>query len=111
AEERLEALHVLSAICERDGRYPQALEYARHYNALKDSLLNKEKLDAVNRLEIKYRTARKDKELAEKQLLILSQAQKLERKNIWIGSSIAGGAVLGILLFFYYRNTRHRQRL
>ncbi len=43
----------------------KALFYMNAYTALHDSLMKKDKLDLMNRLQIKFRVAEKDRTLAE----------------------------------------------
>jgi len=91
--------------------YRQAYEHHHAAYLLNDSLLNKDKMEAVNLLEVKYRTAESRREVAQKQLLINEQHRKLGQKNMWIVITIAGIAVLGALLLGFFRNYRQRQRL
>ncbi len=111
AEERAEALNTLATLYGQTGRIREALQYTQRYIQLKDSVLNKEKLQIITQLEVKYRTVQKDKELAEKQLMIISQKRKIEQKNMWITGAATGAGLLAVLLFVYYRNSRHRQKI
>src|SRR5690606_28502432 len=66
--------------------YYKVYLHQRQAYALNDSLHNKEKREAVSRLEIRYRTAEKDMELARRQLAISEQKNFIKRKNIFIYS-------------------------
>ncbi len=93
------------------GQYKRAMDYMATVAALKDSLMNVDKAKAINLMEIKFRTAEKDKQLAQSQLLIARQNTKLVQKNIWI-RSIGGGVLLFLLVALgLYRSALHRQRL
>ncbi|HVW99545.1 MAG TPA: sensor histidine kinase, partial [Candidatus Babeliaceae bacterium] len=98
------------------GQYKKAYDYVCQVFKLHDSVMYGKKNKAVRVLEIKYKTAEKDKELAQqqllidkKQLLISQQENYIKTKNTWIGS-IAGGMLLLTALFtsVYISNRRKR---
>jgi signal transduction histidine kinase len=95
-------------------QYRQAFEHQRIAFEINDSLLNSEKTKAVNLLEVKYRTAEKEKEITQKQLLINAQQKILQKKNIWI-VSVSSGALLLMaiagLLYSLYNSNKQKQRL
>jgi signal transduction histidine kinase/Tfp pilus assembly protein PilF len=102
---------MLSQLYGETGRYKQAWEHEGAYSRLRDSLMNSEKARGINQLETRYRTAQKDKELTEKQLLIAQQQIRLGRKNTWIWITSLSILLLGITSVLLYRNNRHRQYL
>ena len=106
-----EAHAQLSDLYSQTKDYEKAFFHQQAYMRLKDSIVNKEKTDAVSLLEVKYRTAQKDKELVEKQLLIKEQERQLTQKNIWITGITLGALASCILLFSLYQKYRHRQRM
>lgn len=106
-----DAYQTLAHVYEQQHKYTQALQMQRTYIQLKDSLLNKEKAKDINELEIKYNSVQKDKELAEKQLLISRQFIRLQQKNTWIWASVAGLALLSALSFLIIRNNRNKQHI
>src|SRR5690606_1066941 len=81
-----------------------AYQYQVAYSYHKDTLFNENISETVNKLEVQYQTSEKDKELAQKQLLIARQQHKIQQQYLWIG-----GAVIGmlILLGIFYRR-RHK---
>jgi len=101
----------LALLYARSRKFEQAFDHMQTAYVLNDSVLNKEKTEAVNLLEVKYRTAEKDKELAQKQLQIKSQERHLEQKNLWIYTTTGGVLVLAVLLAALYKNYQHKQRL
>ena len=108
-----EAHASLANVYEETGDYREALIHQRIYARLRDSLFRQENTKAVNQLEIKFRTAQKDKTLAENKLLIAQQQNQLTKKNtlIWIISLSASLlTVLFLLLLTLYRNNRNKQR-
>jgi len=101
----------LTDIYRASGQYKKALDCMDSSSALKDSLNSLEKTKALKLMEVKYKTAEKDKEIAQNQLLIARQKNNITQKNIWIASIMAGVFLLGLLLWFLYRNTLHKERL
>jgi signal transduction histidine kinase len=102
---QLAALYTATNNCEL------ALKHQQTAYQLNDSLLSRQKTEAVTLMEIKYRTAEKDKELIRKQLLISEQQLYLRRKNLWIYGLSGASLALTLLVFSYYRSFRHRQKV
>lgn len=93
------------------GNYKEAYEHSKEELTLKDSLQSKEKLEAINQTEAKFRTALKDKEIFRHQLLIKSQSEKISRKNLLILVIASVGSVLVLIFVVVYYKFRHKQRL
>ncbi len=108
-ENNRSAYETLAAIYEATGRYQQALAAHRTYTRLTDSATNKEKTSAISELEIKYNSAQKDKALAQKQLQISQQENRLAQKNIWIGGISLGALLLALLLISRNRINKQKQ--
>ncbi len=104
-------LEKLTQTYEGMGNYTAAYKYLEKSKALQQKLLNTEKQRATGELEIKYRTAAKDRELTQKQLLLTSAQSKLKEKNIWLGAILSGTALLMTLAVFVYRNIRNKQKI
>ena len=100
----------LALVFKATGQLAKAISYMDTLSILKDSLVSAEKANAINLMEIKYQSAKKDKELAKSQLLIARQNSKIARKNMWM--SIVGGGVLLLLLVCIsaYLNSLNKQR-
>jgi len=106
-KELVDIYRSLTQYYRRTGDYDQAFALQEHATALKDSIFNLEKINAVNLLEVKYRMAQKDKELAENKLMITGQKAKIVRNNILIwGLLLIAGTTITILRISY----RNRQR-
>ncbi len=103
--------HDLVILYEHTQRISLAFKHQQLYHNLKDSILNKEKTEAVNLLEVKYRTAEKEKEITQKQLLINQQKRKIEHKNIWIAGISATTIFLTTIASLLYSRNRHKQHL
>lgn len=102
----------LAEIYEATNRPAEALTYFHLYKRMQDSLLSKEKTKDINELEIKYRTAEKDKMLAQKELEISRQQTQLQQKNLWITGAVSGILILLLLatgLYYRYRNKQKFQ--
>lgn len=92
------------------GNYKQAYLEQRQYSLLKDSLQREKMSENVNQLEVKYRTAQKDKEIILNQLKISRQENFIRKKNIWIGGVSSGALFLIVLFLSFYRTNRHKRR-
>lgn len=107
----LKAHAMLATVYEAKGNYRKAYEHEVIFHNTSDSLLTIDKTKAVSQMEVKYRTAQKDKEIAEKQIQLKERDRELYRKNIWISSITAGAALLILLMIFIYASYRQKQRL
>jgi signal transduction histidine kinase len=113
-EQMYEAHSNLASVYQAMGRYQDAIEQQLISAALKDSIMNLDRSRAVTQLEIKYRTAQKDKELTSKQLLISRQHAEIANKNTWIWIVSLGIlliTLLLVLLVVLYRGIRQKQGL
>ncbi len=102
---------ILAQYYTRSGRFRQALTHTQKYIALKDSFANQQVQDNLNALEVRYRTAEKDKEITNKQLTIARQEESLAKKNTWITGALAGIILLSALFISLYRSYRHKQHI
>lgn len=101
----------LADIYTANGDYKRANEYRRAYILAQDSLVNAEKILTANTLEVKYRTAEKDKEIAEARLLLALRDSELRQKNFWIAFAACGAAVLLIGLVALMGRHRRKRKL
>ena len=85
----LTAHKTLSAIYEAKGKYRESMNEYRLYEQQKDTLLNRDKIRDIHELELKYRTAQKDRELIAKDHNILRAAVLNRKKNLLVGISLA----------------------
>ncbi len=93
------------------GQYQKGYEETWAYIQLNDSISGKEIINNVNQIEVKYRTAEKDKELIQQQLLIARQERDIQRKNLWITSMVSGSVILILLSAGLYSRHRNRRKL
>ncbi len=92
-------------------QYENAWRHEQKFNALNEETFNKEVFDQTARQEHKYQLALKDKEIAEKELQIHVQKNRIREKNIMIIAFGSGALLLGALFLILYRSNRHKQKL
>ncbi len=111
-EEQEERIHQhLTALYEEKGDYRNAYRHHQTQSRLKDKLINETSLKNINQLEVRYKTVEKDKELAQHQLVIVQQENKLKKKNTLIGSVGAGIFILATISVLIYKNNQQKQKL
>lgn len=97
-----QAADALAKLYEENQHYDESLQYYRIQNAAKDSLLQKDKLIALNSLQYKYDASQKEKEITEKEL-------KIQKQNQLKTYLISGLIILSLItLFIYYRFQKNR---
>ncbi|HVW99310.1 MAG TPA: histidine kinase, partial [Candidatus Babeliaceae bacterium] len=112
------AYDFLAKVYNQTRQYRNALVYTQLLMALKDSMASQNSTQNINQLELKYRTAEKDKQIVENklkisqnELLISQQENNLKRKNQWLWGTSAGVIALVALLIGLYRYNRHNQKM
>jgi len=93
------------------GQYYKSSLNRKLYTTMRDSLIKVEKLQIGYDLEMKYRIADKNKEIAEKQLAITRNENRIRTKNMLIGGFSIGLIGISLLTFLFYRNSRQKQIL
>ncbi len=93
------------------GYYQQAFEHLFLSKTISDSLNKKEKITAANRIETRFRTAQKDREIAENRLLINKQQASLYTKNVGIALAAFALLTLAVVMALFKRNYRQKQAL
>lgn len=99
---------VLTLVYKATGQYQKAVKCLEIIAKLKDSSTSAEKAKEINLLEYKYKTAEKDKQLAEKELLIARQKIKITNANIWITIVVCSIVLLIVTTTSQYLNRRKR---
>ncbi len=105
------AYTTLSAIKSKTGDYKQAYAYQQKSLEIMDSLMSARKVQQIYEIEMKSRTARKDKEILQKQWLLKTRDTQLKQKNFWMGAIGAGTLLLAVSLISVYRSSRNKQKL
>lgn len=96
------------AIHQKLGNYKEAFYLQKEYQQVQEQIASdKLKLD-YQRSALRFKTAEKDKQLAQKQLLIAQKDNRLNRQSLLMG--ISGGIIiLAIALWFFHQ--RQQQKL
>lgn len=104
---------ILAGLNEQRRNYRAASKYYHLQKPLADSLGNIKKNRLVFTLEMKYRTAEKDRHLAVNKLVIARQQASLVKQRLWtsIISSVAILLVASILFYHFHTGRVHKQRL
>ncbi len=105
---KLSIYGVLADIYNKSGKKHLAYHYQKAYSDLKDSIFSAMQLRTVNQLEVKYRTSEKDKQLAEKQLLIVHQQNKIQQQYLL---GIAGVLVFILSLLGIVYRRKHKETI
>jgi len=102
----------LSKLYEASNRDKKALKYYKLYKKLSDSIINKQGLKNLNRLQVKFDTEKKDKEIVEQQLAIEKQASELQKKKSQnkLITGIAISLLLTTLLIWFLYQQRQKRK-
>jgi signal transduction histidine kinase len=109
--DKLKALATLTTVYTEQGRYKDAILQQRNYINLQDSINNIEKLKVVNELEVKFRTAEKDKKIIEKQLLIEKQERDLDHKNLQMSRVMIVTIIIVIVCIALYFSLKAKNKI
>ena len=95
---KLNLLKELSETNLKNKNYKQAYEYSKMYSKLNDSILNGERVVAINNLTVKYETRQKNKdiELLEKQTQLAQSVNAQQRRALYVLGGGLGLLALGI---------------
>ncbi len=102
--DRIEIKKALSEVYSALGNWPKAFTYQSEYLQLKDSMQRDENIKITRELEGKYNVAKKEKENTELKAANDKQQQKIRERNLFLIAAAIGIALLGLLLFFIFRN-------
>jgi two-component system NarL family sensor kinase len=105
------AYQYLAALSDERRQYQKASEYRALLIALWLGRHPKEKAEMMNRLDVQYKVAEKEKQILQKQLLLDHQQNQLREQKYWIGSAVAGSLFFLALAGNMYRSNRRRTKL
>lgn len=105
-----ETHRLISKVYAAKRQYEEAYKHNERYQELLDSTRLMEK-DKTLQFLLHYQSLEKDRDIAQKELLITRQQKNLQQKNFWIGGISLGLLLSGALLVALYRTSRHKQRL
>lgn len=101
----------LSRLYKNTGDYKKALESYQLYVGFNDSLLKQQTLNYVSEMDIKYKSAQKEKEIAKSKLIIANQQNRLTRNNIIIALAAVCTVLLAVVLFVTIKSSRQKQKI
>ncbi|WP_118974430.1 tetratricopeptide repeat-containing sensor histidine kinase [Taibaiella koreensis] len=101
----------LSTIYAGLGLYKKALYYKERQLKIQDSFTGSNNAGRIAEVEMKFKTAEKDKLIAQKELQLATERNRLREKNIWIGGLASGGLLLAFILAALYSRKQHREKL
>lgn len=104
-----EAMLAMAGIYEKEHDYKAANKWLNKHIAFVENILEKQADSSINRMEDNYRVAEKDKQIAQKQLLLSKKELEIKNKNSWIVGISAGLLLLGMLLFIVIRLNSHKR--
>ncbi|XZF16155.1 tetratricopeptide repeat-containing sensor histidine kinase [Chitinophagaceae bacterium MMS25-I14] len=100
----------LAILYDSMGKAAPALKHMETYLLLHDSLNNEDLKQSVNQLEVKYRTAQKEKAIKEKQLQIADQKDIIHRKNQLLFFTVSVLLLLLSVSIIIQQRTRYKRR-
>lgn len=106
----LAAYVILANTYKAEGNYRKALACKDSIIAINDLLTGLEKATVIDQMDIKYKTAEKDKQIAQNQVIIAQQKNRIARKNILMLSATGGVVLLLLLSAMLYLQVRNRQK-
>jgi len=92
--------------------FENAYEFQRKHMVFKDSILKKEKLKAVNALQIQFETEKKEKTLKEQELLLdyKEQAYQKKKTQYYLMTAVSVFLLLAtVFIILYYRQRQKRK--
>jgi two-component system, NarL family, sensor kinase len=94
---------------ERLKNFEQALEARLLYDSYRDSVEVTTQYQQASELEVKYQNEKKSRELAQRELEILDEKSRSDRRLSLLG--VAGFGLLVLLLVIYFRTRISRQKM
>lgn len=110
--EGLKSLYRNYAIaCYGLGQYKEAADLYRKSLTAKDDQYGQNIFSQINQSELQYRTAAKDKLLAQNKLQLSQQQNKIQRQYMWIGGITSIALIAALLFIVVLRRKQHRTEL
>lgn len=107
----IHAYRHLSMLHEKQNKYSNALSALHLYMSYNDSILNLEKIKAVNNLEVLHRTRQKENEILRLQKSEQEKDFAIKMSNIYLALILGVAVALTIIVFLLKRNYSQKQRL
>ncbi len=109
SNERRQVIHFLSHTYYRLKNYKAAYMLHLRYHDSEDSIKNNRMLTSTNELETKYRTATKDRMIAQERLKFQQSQQIRYRERVMTGTALACLGLLLLLLYIRYRFIKQKK--
>ncbi len=106
-----EALQYAVQYYQQRGNTGKAFQYLQQLYELKEAANTQPDVHRIHQLELNYLTERKDREIAEKKLLLKHKEIQLRERNFLLYSAIAGCILLLTMSLLLYRNYRNKKLL
>ncbi len=107
----LEVLYALGQLYKQTGRAIKAYDLLDEAYLLKDTILSEQSTQNINELDVKYRTAEKDRMIAEKALEINRQKSALKERNLLIAGLSLSAFFLVAFLVAARKSYRTKRRM
>lgn len=106
---KLDLLKEISETHLENKDFEQAYFFSKQYSELNDSILNKERIEAINNLTVKYETKEKKREIEtlEKQTELIKNINDQQRRALYV----LGGGLLLLAITTYFIVNFFRQRI
>lgn len=106
-----ELLLFRSELAKKMEDFEKALDFHKEADSLKALIANEKSLEDINRLEIQYRSAEKDKSIAEQKMKLAERQAAIRKKDMLITGLLVGCLLLVTIAFLAYRDIYHRRKL
>ncbi|RXK85831.1 tetratricopeptide repeat-containing sensor histidine kinase [Filimonas effusa] len=93
------------------GDYKLAWEHQKAYAQLRDSITIERNIQAISAMEMKFKVAEWNKELAQKELAISSRDNKIKTQRLWILGTLAATLLVILTGILLRRQAIHKQKI
>ncbi len=100
-----------SELAGKKSDFKTALDLHKKADSLKAMITTEKSLKDIQRLEVQYRSAEKDRSIAEQKMKLAKRQAAIRKKDMLNSGLLIGCLLLAAIVFLAYRNIRHRRRL
>lgn len=108
ALEVMEAARLLAEVYESEGDYRRAYAAQSHYSAVRDTLFEKEKMQAITNYQVQYETEKKEQQIDRLSQETAIQRLKLRQRGLLLAGSV--GLLSSLALLTYFVQNRRKIR-
>ncbi len=106
----LSIMNQLTDLYVAQGNFPKAYHTYRLLRDKMDTITRHQMNSVIQNLDVQYRTAEKDKQLTEQQLLLVKKENTIKLKNLWMVVITFGGAMALGMVLLMRRNYAQKQK-